>query len=460
MNTDRSNPSPEKQSPKLTDLCQKHPLVYAGFRVAHLKYHDRNISETDEIPFVTTLIFPLAIFGYLAVARCRHFLALIGGSDGPAKLDSDGHIFSMTSTRGYRSRTFLDIASNLQDQGDDVALLCSPAARESRADWEANGFVTVSHRELHGHIPITSVLVGVVRSVILTVRLKAVDDPAVQQGSGVLIYNFVFLEYIKRQTVRPLTSENPSIHAFSPMPYLLCSTSADRVFAYQHGIQTPLGDKILSIPFFTPITLLIWGEPWRDNFRSHVHSETQIRVVGSPWYEYLEQKSQKERQPEYDVLFISSSQGLNGPKIETAFEDLVRTLIETCERHNYSLAVKLHPLEDASWYETRGWREHVVEFDDIDDALLTSRVSVTNASTAFVESAVLAVPTIVTDLWDRGLDSLAPVDHVSFAEVSNVKNDVVSAVNGQKFISDDSHSLVRSDGSVQRTFDVIEQTRE
>lgn len=459
MNDGAHETPPEERFPELAALCRRHPLVYAGYRVAYLQRHNRNISEADEIPFVTSVLFPVAILGYLALARCRQFLAVLRGSAPSWDLGRDGHVFSMTSTRGYRSRTFLDLADALQERGEPVVLLCSPAAADNREEWEADGFPTVTHRELHGRVGILNAFAGALRSVVLTVRLRGIDDPAVREGSVTLVYNFILLEFVKRESARSITADDPSIHTFSPMPYLISATSTERVFAYQHGLQQPLGDKIMAIPFFAPVTLMIWGEPWRDTFRPHVHSETEIHVVGSPWYEYLAEKRRADRDPSYDVLFISASHGLTDPEIEAAFEDLARVVIETCDRHDYELAVKLHPLEDADWYERRGWGEHVVAFDDIDDALLASRVSVTNASTAFVESAVLGVPVVVTDLWEHGLDSLAPVDHVRFADVDGVESAVESAVNGDEFAADASRSLVVTDGTVERTLAVVDDRR-
>ena len=456
---EESDSPPEERFPELAALCRGHPLTYAGYRVAYLKHHNRNISEADEIPFVTSVLFPIAILGYLTLARVRHLLDVLRGSATAWDLGSDDHVFVMSSTRGYRSRTFLELADAVRERGERAVLLCSPAATDDRDDWEDRGFETVTHRELHGRVGVLNGLYGALHSVLVTARLRRIDDPAVRSGTFALVYNFVLLEHVKREGVRPLTREDPSVHTFSPMPYLLTSTSPERVFAYQHGLQQPLGDKIMALPFFAPFTLLIWGDPWRDTFRPHVHSEAEIRVVGSPWYEYLAEKRDPDRECPYDVLFISASHGLTDPEIEAAFESLAETLVDTCERQGYSLAVKLHPLEDADWYEARGWGEYVVTFDDIDDALLDSRVSVTNASTAFVESAVLGVPVLVTDLWEHGLNSLAPVDYVRFADVDEVPAAIDSAVNGDEFTADDSRSLVVTDETVERTLAVVDERR-
>jgi hypothetical protein len=477
-----SRSPPQDRFPELATLCRRHPLAYAGYRVAYLRHHNRNISEADEIPFVTSVLFPVAILGYLLLARVRHLLDVLRGTARSWDLGADDHVFVMSSTRGYRSRTFLELADAVQERGERAVLLCSPAATDSREDWEEEGFRTVTHRELHGRVGVLNAVVGAVRAVLVTARLRRIDDPAVGSGTFTLVYNFVLLECVKRESVRPLTRADPSVHTFSPMPYLLTATDADSVFAYQHGLQQPLGDKIMALPFFAPFTLLIWGEPWRDTFRPHVHSEADIRVVGSPWYEYLAEKRDPDRDPAYDVLFISASHGLTNPEIEAAFASLAETLVETCERRGYSLAVKLHPLEDADWYDDRGWGEYVVAYDDIDDALLDARVSVTNASTAFVESAVLGVPVVVTDLWEHGLDSLAPVDYVRFADVGDVPAAVDSAVAGDAFPagssgtrpgedasgddsgpdetgSEESRSLVVTDRTVERALAVVDERR-
>lgn len=420
----------EDHQATLGSFLRDHPLAYAAYRINYLIDFNRDISESDEIPFVTWPVFPIVLLGYIALARLKTVGArLSGGSKSPPTVDGDGHVFLMSSQSGYRTQPFLEVAAELRTRGEEVCLLCSPGAEAKQADWEADGYRTISHRTLHGHLSLRRAARNVVTAAIVMFRLRRTDGVEMPMRRVHQCYNFLLLETVKRETVSELVTGNPRIHTFSPMPYLIDSTTGNRLFVYQHGLQPPLGEKIMSVPFFTPMHYLVWGEPWRDTFRQYSHPDSEVSVVGSSWYDHLAEKRETEREPEYDVLFVSGTHGLTDDVIEAQFEELLRETIAVCDRQERSLAIKLHPLESVGWFEDRGWAGYVTEFDDIDEALRSSRVSVTNASTAFVESAVLGVPAVVADLWEYGLDSLAPMAYVTFTNGPAVSDAIERALN-------------------------------
>ncbi|MFB6139903.1 MAG: hypothetical protein ABEJ26_05660 [Halosimplex sp.] len=463
MSGDEFEDPPEERFPALTALFERYPLAYAGYRISHLLRHDRDISESDEIPFVTNPIFPIAIVGYLVLSRVRGLLdgSLGDGPVGPGPASGPvDHVFSMTSTQGYRTHTFLEVAATLSEAGEDVVFLCSPAAADRREEWEREGYDTVTHRELHRGVSILALLRDIVAAVVQTAALVRTADVERGIGNYVLYYNFVLLEHVKRESVRPLTAGDPLVHTYSPMPYLVDAAGTERLFVYQHGIQQNIGGKIMAAPFCFPLTYLVWGEPWKRNFERFVHSDSEIVTVGSPWYEYLADQRDSDRSPTHDVLLVSDSHGLTD-EVEPAFEEMVEAVLDVCERGERSLAVKLHPLEDADWYERRGWGEYVVDYDDIDDALLDARVAVVNTSTAFVESAVLGVPVVVADLWERGLSELAPVDLVRFTDGPAVGEAVEAGLTDpDSFSNPDSAPLVVLGDATVRIRELTEQRRD
>jgi hypothetical protein len=410
-------------------FLRRRPLAYAAYRINYLLDYNRDISESDEIPFVTSMIFPVVLLGYIALARIQT-VATSRITDRPSvpTVGDDGHVFVMSSQSGYRTQPFLEVAAALRERGERVCLLCSPGAESKQDEWETEGYTTVSHRTLHGHISLWRVARRAVSAAVALHRLRQTDGVEMPLGRVPLCYNFLFLETVKRETVRELVAGDPRIHSFSPMPYLLDATTGDSLFVYQHGLQPPLGEKIMAVPFFTPAHYLTWGAPWRETFRQYSHPDSDVSVVGSPWYDHLATERTDNREPDFDVLFVSGTHGLTDDAIEAQFEELTRETIAVCERHDLSLAIKLHPLEDIGWFEERGWAGYVTEFEDIDDALLSSRVSVTNASTAFVESAVLGVPAVVADLWEYDLDSLAPMAYVTFTNGPSVGDAIERAL--------------------------------
>jgi hypothetical protein len=440
--------------PDLTDFFQASPLAYAGYRISELKKRGSDISEAGEVPFVTSPVFPVVLVGYVLLARVKHLWTVVRGRDGIDPLPEGGHLFSMTSSHGYRTRSFLEVAEALQEEGEEVCLLCSPAAADERESWEKRGLPTTTHRRLHGQVGGVRLAMSVVSSAVLTARLWTKPDTYRSLTALYQYYNFVLLEHLKRESLRELTVNDPRIHTFSAMPYLVASTTPRDRFAYQHGLQMPDSDRLLSLPFFAPMHVFIWGEAWRERFAEALHSESTVHVVGSPWYDYLASR-RSDRDPGTDVLFIGGSHGVSDPEVVTAYERLVGNTVETCERNGYSLAVKLHPLESPAWYEERGWGEYVAEFDDIDEALLEARVSVTNGSTAFVESAVLGVPAIVGDLFENGLADLGPVDFVRFTGGPDFGGAIVEAVEGGEFRSEGSRPLIHLGESRDRIVDVV-----
>lgn len=436
-------------------FLRRHPLAYAAYRINYLIDFNRDISESDEIPFVTWPIFPVILLGYIAFAKVKTAVArLTGGTESLLTLSDDGHLFIMSSQSGYRTQPFLEVAAELRARNEEVCLLCSPGAESRQADWEADGYRTISHRQLHGHLSLWRVARNVIMAAVTVSRLRRTEGVEMPLGRVFQCYNFLLLETVKRETVRELVAGDPKIHTFSPMPYLIDSTTGDRLFVYQHGLQPPLGEKIMSVPFFTPMHYLIWGEPWQDTFRQYSHPDSEVSVVGSTWYDHLAEKRESDPTPEYDVLFVSGTHGLTGEDIEAQFEQLLRETIEVCDRHDRSLAIKLHPLESVTWFEERGWAKYVTEFDDIDEALLSSRVSVTNASTAFVESAVLGVPAVVADLWDYGLDSLAPMAYVTFTNGPTVGDAIEQILEGSA-TDDNAPQPILLGGATDRICDTV-----
>lgn len=407
-------------------FLRDHPLAYAAYRINYLLEHDRDISERDEIPFLTSVVFPVVLCGYVLFARARGVGERLLGAERPPTLGPDGHLFVMSSQSGYRTETFLDVARQLNDDGQDVVLLCSPSAESRQEEWEREGFVTTAHRTLHSHLTLWRVVRNMLVAAVLVYRLHRIAGIPRRRLS--LCYNFLFLESVKRETVTELVDGAPKIHTFSPMPYIIDSSVPDRTFVYQHGLQQPTDGRIMAAPFFAPLTYLLWGDPWRDTFERCTHPDSQLWVVGSPWHDHLAEKGSEGRATSYDVLFVSGSHAAVDSVIEADFERLVANVVEYCEREERSLAIKLHPLETSGWFEERGWGGYITDFDDIDDALLASRASVTNGSTAFIESAVLGVPAIVADLWEYDLDELAPMRYVTFTNGPDVAPAIEAAL--------------------------------
>lgn len=379
---------------EMSSFLRSNPVAYAGHRMIANFVQVSDYSEAtehNEVPFLSRWFFSIALTGYWLFRRLLHVL---GRSTTPSEFS--GHIFVMNSDRHDKRYTLTAVSEGLRDESYDVLLLCSPEAQSYREEWEDKGLPTTSFIELLGAIPLRRwvSLFGTAFRLIRGLRNRDPDSFAV--ASKTLVFNFVFLEAVKAEALLQ-TTDQPSIHTYAPMGYVLEVAGFDQVFSYQHGImygqESATGNQEYrrGYPFFAPVNYLTWGEPWHDKFRYSTPSDTELHPTGTPWHEFLSQfKTGKDR--EYDVLFLSSA-GRQTAEGEEAFEKFVRRLVDVCERRDWQLGIKLHPKETGDWYADRGWSEYVLNTDlAIQDVLSDSRVAITTGSSTLVESMLLGTP--------------------------------------------------------------------
>lgn len=410
-------------SEELLAYFRETPFAYAGFRILHIHTlrGEDSIAERDEVPLIGSVAFPLVFGLYLFARRFAFLIARFAGHAPEESLPADGHLFTMTSTHEFRTQAFVNIAAELQSRGHEVTLLCSPSGAAQRTEWEERGLSTATFDELLGRVRVSRLL-GIVRKAIKARhRLDELGPYDTAAAPFALVVNVIILEQVKRECIREITLNEPSIHTYSPMPYLLESTGSDKVYVYQHGIQWHRDERQafdFSVPSFIPLTYFVWGDPWVSNFEEYAHPEARVLPVGSPWYDQLSKRETGvETEPSYDVVFVSKSpQSDSVPDKHLRYEALFEAVLDICNKKDLSLAVKLHPNEPPDWYRERGWEKYIVEFEGIEEALQATRLAVTDNSSTFVESAALGTPMIVADIADVGLDALGPVSNTIFAD--------------------------------------------
>jgi len=440
----------------LGEVFRRDSFLYAGYRGIYARRNKKGVPEDDTVPLLGSVLFIPAILGYLIYKRLRMFF----GST-PEIPNNTQQLVSITSTDGYRSYSLIQVAKQLQKEGVAVTLLCSPSAEGRIDDWRAVA-PTVRHADLHGLISVPQVLSILYQGLRTTVQLRSLLNDEGSLGEFVLAHNLIILELIKFHSIQPLTDNDPVIHTLKPMPYFTESTTEDNVYVYQHGTpvvngwewpgidEQPPFDLIASIPYFIPLTYFVWGEPWKQSVEIFAHPESQILATGSPWYDRLADRRSESVDKDVDVLFISQSHALDDDS-RPAYRQLIDTVVNHCQANNLTLAIKLHPRESDDWYQSLGYDQFVTEFGDIDDALLRSRVAVTDTSTAFVEASVLGTPTIVVDLPNTGLKKLEPVSNVRFVrDLNNISKELDEAINDRMLVETEAEPLVNVRESVQR----------
>lgn len=442
----------------LVTYIQQNPIGYVPFRVLRNLSGGGILSEKDQIPFVTSVLFPFALVSYLIASRAKYLLlSAVTRRSKPHENASPDHIFVLGSTKKYRTHSLSTISSKLADEQTDTVLLCSPSAEDRRTEWENDGHTVITHRELHSNVPVTKIPAYLFKSIQIAKNVSKRSPYETTFHQKYVAYNYTVIEYVKRKSVENLMEDDPCVHTYSPMPYLVENTKSEKIFVYQHGIQWMKNDTIgMSTPFYTPLTYLVWGELWIDNFEGVAHPDSRIIPTGSPWHDHLAE-SNIEREPKFDVLFISQSHNYVGREEQSSekkYEELVRKLAEYCRTNDLELRIKLHPNEAESWYRERGLESYISEFEDIDDALKQTRIAVTDLSSAFIESSVYRTPIVVTDIRNIGLSSLAPVENVLFPDdVDDLPTALEDALSSN--LPETERQIVKTDGATERILSVV-----
>lgn len=393
LHWDKLSEETELLSDQMATFFRSNPIAYAGHRIlanfVQVTDYDGSITEQSEVPFLDRWFFPIALSGYWLF---RRLLNLVGLSTTPTAFD--GHILVMHSDRDDKRYTLTTVGEQLMNQGNDVLLLCSPEVESYRNKWEEKGYSTLSFIELLGGISLRgwmSAIRATIRS-IRGLRMHAPDSFGISKKT--MIVNMIFLEAVKSQALRQATDQ-PTIHTYAPMGYVLAVTDFDHVFSYQHDImydlETGYQEYRRGYPFFAPINYLTWGKQWHDKFRHSTPSDAQLFPTGSPWHEYL-YNYEIDQMAEYDVLFLSAA-GRQTTEGEEVFEEYVRQLIDVCERRDWRLGIKLHPKESGEWYADRDWSAYVLEGNPtIQDALSNTNVAITTGSSTLVEALLVGTP--------------------------------------------------------------------
>lgn len=404
----------------------KNPTAYAGLRALDVstKGREQTVAEKDEVPFIFTIVFVPLIIAYTALKRTVYLLKYGLRSNGSKSVSPPDHVFVMTSTHAYRTYTFEEVGSRLLDEDEDVMFLCSPSATSRIDGWRAKGFRTESFTQLLRFVRLSELLAHVIRTVIAMYRLRYITSGEFQESSLTYAFNSTFLEYVKFSSVEPLVKDDPAVHTYSLMPYLVRATTAERLYVYQHGVQRNSEEDEWAATTFFPATLFVWGEAWVQNFEQLVHPEMRIRVTGSPWHDHLSQ-SRDSNDSEWDLLFIGGSQATtHSEEWERRYEELVANLVQACKNNEWSLAIKLHPVESSDWYCEHDWEKYIVEFDSMKEALNSADIAVTHFSSAFVESIATGTPIILSEVWSYGLSEVRPIQGGSFIDDDDMEHEI------------------------------------
>lgn len=447
---------------RLKAFIADHPVAYAGFRAIFTSDANRHktTAEKNEVPFIFSILFIPLLTSYIFVHRFLFLLTSLGGLRNSPPDPTSGHIFVMTSTHDYRTYAFEEIGTELSDRDEDLLFVCSPSASEKVEELAEEGFRTVSYLSLLKFITFRDVLASIPQSIMYMRTLEDIVADDYPEQSYRFVLNAIFLEFVKTLSFRLIVDDKSTVHTYSLMPYQVRSTALDRLYVYQHGSQRVPDDpdeEVWKPTTFFPVTLLIWGEAWAVNYDQLIHEKCILEVVGSPWFDRLsELASGFTPTHDCDVLFIGGSQ-TSSEHDDASYEDIVSTVVRACRKNGWSLAIKLHPVEKASWYEERGWEDYISEFEGIHEALISADVAVSHYSSAFIESLVVGTPVVLHEAWSFGLTRIRPIEGVSFVSTTEIEPEIERLVvtNDLSEKSIVENRLVELGGATERIVDIV-----
>jgi len=419
---------------RLKTFITNHPVAYAGFRAIFTSDGNthQSTAEKNEVPFIFSILFIPLLSSYIFVNRLLFLFTSLGGVRKSPPEPTSGHIFVMTSTHNYRTYAFKEVGEKLSEQGEDVLFVCSPSASEKVEELAEEGFRTVSYLSLLKFVTFRDLLASITRSIRYMRMLEEITGDDYPDQSYRFVLNAIFLEFVKTLSFGLVAGHEPTVHTYSLMPYQVRSTGLDRLYVYQHGCQRAPeepGEGGWAATTFFPVTILIWGEAWVANYHHLIHEDCTLEVVGSPWFDRLSELASEFTPADHcDVLFIGGSQ-TSSKKYDTSYEEIVSTVVQSCKDNGWSLAIKLHPVERATWYENRGWDEFITEFEGIHEALISADVAVSHFSSAFVESLVVGTPVVLNDEWSFGLTRIRPINGVSFVSTTELESEINDWIN-------------------------------
>lgn len=438
-----------RYSERFLDLFEEDPFYFAAYRVYYLlAMHGQVMSSS--VPFVHRWFFLPAILAYITVKR----LTGIARATAPVV---EGHVFCCHSTADYKIAAFFELFDAIEEpctvlavEGAKRRFLDSENRPEDAVVTFGETFTRVSP-------------IGVLRALPWLWRItREVGDGLEVESTRhrIVVFNFLVTEHVKSVALNQSARSVDSFHTYSPAPYQITSIPPQDIYAYQHGIETGRNDRSFAIPPYVPINYFVWGAPWKRSFERKAHPEASIYAVGSPRLDRIFRRH-REVDPTYDVLFISGSHVLDAEHLDArAYRELVETVVEFAEEREWSLKIKLHPIETPERYEEWGYEAYVTPESDLEALLTNASVAVTDGSSAFIESVIIGTPVVVAQQsLDMGLDRYG-VPGATFPDSTAGVRRSLGDLHGRHVSQEDlidSDVLVVGD-SVERIADVLGAT--
>jgi hypothetical protein len=414
----------------ILELCSEDSFYFTAFR-AHVLIEGYGRVKSTSVPFINRLWFLPVIIGYITA---KYLIGLVTRSEPQLS----GHVFCCHSTAPYKTEAFFELVDHFHDSGEETTLFTVGGAKQLfQGEFPNRDLNTVTFSDCFTTVsPVTVISAFATLWRISNEMGRILDIDSLWRR--VIVFNFLVVEFMKYDAIEQSNAGIQTFHSYAPMPYQLKSVDSDRMFIYQHGVEADDGDRSFSIPKYAPLNYVIWGDVWLKEFKQKAHPESAIYPIGSPRYDLLAERP-TERNVDIDVLFVAGSHVIGKTDFdESAYRELVESVVELCENNDWKLAIKLHPVENSSYYEQLGCDQYIVDEDNISILLLRSDVAVTDLSSSFIESLALGTPMVVTQSSsDRGYGSYASVPGIEFPDSLSEALNTIERVKGYRIPIED-----------------------
>ena len=388
----------------VSDMTKDDPISFTAYRGFYiLESEARKLNAEDEVPFIKSTFYPIILFAYLIMKRFLHLSNTVAGR---STTRPSGNIFVVTTSASYRFYPLLLVGKKMSGR---ISILCTQPARRrmEREGLDNSSWRIVPYSKIFGFISITMMAQSVYRALRITRQMAThLEIKSLRKQS--IVFNLVLTELAKSAGFDAASSDVESCHFHSPSPYILKNVSGHRLYLYQHGQQISMTERIPAMG--VSLTYFSWGPGWRpERFCSSRALESiEFIPAGNPFFDVLIQRREERPDvPTNDLIFLSNSHSFSTQQLEV-YRDIIKRIITICQDNGLTLGIKLHrPQEDISFYKKNRW-DHYVTDSDIVDAILSSQVTASDASSGFIESVVLGSPSILTQRINQIADQELP----------------------------------------------------
>jgi hypothetical protein len=358
------------------------------YRTAHIYDDESPGYRPDEFPWTGLRGFKFLFCAYALVMMLATSLGVRRRVDWTNK-----SLFLVLSTADYQVHQTGQIA---RARPQHSVIVTRSRYVPSLRDKGLDEVPMLTFSQLLGHADLGS-LVGAVRAFRRWRRGREQDGHDIERGHA----DYMFVLFCLSSVFESLRDDLDSVHMSAIRSYVFRAIPTEKIFLYQHGLVWDAPDRLSQVGI--RCNHVLWGEVFdmRDD------AGMGWVLTGNPWHERLvERGAHRADTDTEDTRCLFFSDLFTYMRMDQ--DDLVERYLDALQRFDAAdgceMQVKLHVGREHVEDVPRPWlREHVVSGSN-ETVIPQADVTISNHSSAYFESLVAGVPTILIDEADRASD--------------------------------------------------------